>query len=55
VIDILSRWTGAVVYHSETAQTIAEAVLERSLAYALMTGYRYGKAAGEYELLEAIR
>lgn len=28
MIDILNRWTRAVVYHSDTAQTIAEAVLE---------------------------
>ena len=26
MIDILNRWTGAVLYHSEEAQTIAEAV-----------------------------
>jgi hypothetical protein len=28
MIDILNRWTRAVVYHSESAQTIAEAVAE---------------------------
>jgi hypothetical protein len=28
MIDILNRWTRAVVFHSETAQTIAEAVIE---------------------------
>ncbi len=28
MINILNRWTGAVLYHSETAQTIAEAVAE---------------------------
>ena len=27
-MDILSRWTGAILHHSETANTIAEAVLE---------------------------
>jgi hypothetical protein len=27
-IDILNRWTRAVIYHSETATTIAEAVIE---------------------------
>ena len=28
MIDIINRWTGAILRHSETATTIAEAVLE---------------------------
>jgi len=37
-IDLLNRWTGAVIYHSETATTIAEAAVEANKSRANLSG-----------------
>ena len=38
MIDILNRWTGAVLRHSETADTIAEAVADAMASGASLSG-----------------
>ena len=44
MIDILNRWTGAVLYHSEEAQTIAEAVKKAREARANLSGANLSRA-----------
>jgi hypothetical protein len=43
-VEIINRWSGAVIYHSETATTIAEAVAEAVGTGAKLTGAKLTRA-----------